>query len=86
LADITPRPPRPLADSPLYRAVIPHPRGAQLYINLSDLSLFENSLLLPQLAPDVARSLQPFAALGVTTQVRNPQQTLYTVRIRLKDS
>ncbi len=85
VADITPRPARPLADSPLYRAVLPQPQGAQLYINLSDLSLLENNLLLPKLAPDVARSLQPFAALGVTTQIRSPQQTLYAVRIRLKE-
>jgi|GEM_PF-3800915 len=85
VADITPRPARPLADSPLYRAVLPQPRGAQLYVNLSNLSLLENNLLLPQLAPEVARSLQPFAALGVTTQVRDARQTLYTVRIRLKE-
>lgn len=85
LADITPRPARPLADSPLYRAVLPHPQGTQLYINLNNLSLFENNLLLPQLAPAVKQSLQPFAALGVTSQVRAPQQTVYAIRIRLKE-
>lgn len=84
LMDMTTPPARSLADSPLYRAVLPHPEGTQLYLNLSDLTPLQNHLLLPQLAPEVGRSLQPFAALGVTSHVRDNQFTHYIARIRLK--
>ncbi|MFN4279285.1 DUF3352 domain-containing protein [Thermosynechococcus sp.] len=86
LADMRRPPERSLADSPLYRAVLPHPKGTQFYLNLSNLEPLQNNLLLPQLAPEVARSLQPFAALGITAEVRNNQFTYYTARIRLKSA
>lgn len=84
LTDVSRRPERSLADSPLYRAVLPDPKGTQFYLNLSDLGPLQNNLLVPQLAPEVARSLQPFAALGITSDVRDNQFTHYVARIRLK--
>ncbi|WNC59793.1 DUF3352 domain-containing protein [Thermosynechococcus sp. QS41] len=84
LTDMRTPPTRSLADSPLYRAVLPHPKGTQFYLNLSDLAPLQNNLLLPQLAPEIARSLQPFAALGITSRVRDNQFTHYMARIRLK--
>ncbi|MFN4195984.1 MAG: DUF3352 domain-containing protein [Thermosynechococcus sp.] len=86
LTDMSRPPERSLADSPLYRAVLPDPKGTQFYLNLSNLGLLQNNLLLPQLAPEVARSLQPFAALGITSQVRENQFTHYIARIRLKSA
>ncbi|HIK24511.1 MAG TPA: DUF3352 domain-containing protein [Thermosynechococcus sp. M46_R2017_013] len=84
LTDMSRPPERSLADSPLYRAVLPDPKGTQFYLNLSDLGPLQNNLLLPQLAPEVARSLQPFLALGITSDVRDNQFTHYIARIRLK--
>ncbi|BAY50886.1 hypothetical protein NIES2134_115340 [Thermostichus vulcanus NIES-2134] len=84
LMDMSRRPERSLADSPLYRAVLPQPKDTQFYLNLSNLQSLQNNLLLPELAPQVARSLQPFAALGITSHVRDNQFTHYIARIRLK--
>lgn len=86
LTDMSRPPERSLADSPLYRAVLPDPKGTQFYLNLSNLGLLQNNLLLPQLAPEVARSLQPFTALGITSHVRDNQFTHYIARIRLKST
>ncbi|BCX13317.1 MAG: hypothetical protein KatS3mg067_2255 [Thermosynechococcus sp.] len=84
LMDMSRRPERSLADSPLYHAVLPQPKDTQFYLNLSNLGSLQNNLLLPQLAPEVVRSLQPFAALGITSHVRDNQFTHYIARIRLK--